>query len=305
MSDINYIPVGKRLIGSFPDRMLGESPQNEQDNGYSRTYQAEDVNAIPFGCACKQGDAFNQAKIYAQAGSKFIGVAVVSKDATGVNPFDLIHIDRYSPGDLMGIKDRGFITVYCEEAVNPLSPVRIRHTPNGGTAGFDSANFSGALVGSNATGLANNSTVYTATVMVNGEPVSVSILGSAAQTFTALIAAINTALGGAAIAALSGSTIAITSAIIGLESNVSIQDSGLFTGLTGFVNVAAPVPGSIDTTPGFDTPAPDAPGNFRTTVIVGKTTRITSGARFNETTTGPGIVQIELGGLLSFANTDD
>ena len=206
----------------------------------------------------------------------------------------------------MGIKDRGFITIYCEEAVNPLSPVRIRHTPNGGTPGSDSVSFSGNIIGGSGTGLANNATAYTAQVIVNSEPYNISIAGNTAQNFNALITALNNALNGVATAAIVGSTIVITSSIIGLESNVTINDSGLFSSLNGVANVNLPsIPGTMDTTPGIDTPATDAPGNFKTSAITGKTTRITSGARFNETTSGPAIVQIELGGLLSFANTDD
>lgn len=84
-------------------------------------------------------------------------------------------------------------------------------------------NFPGSGV---ATGLANDTTAYTATVTVDGTPVSVSVVGSAAQTFANLITEINTDLATAATATLIDNTIVITSATTGTASTVTVADSG-------------------------------------------------------------------------------
>lgn len=104
------------------------------------------------------------------------------------------------------------------------------------TAGFAVADY-GVLpaAGSTPTGLANDATVYTASIDVDapGSPVAVSVVGSAAQTFTTLIAEINTDLGGAATAALVGGTIVITSATTGVASAVVVTDTNLFSSVKG------------------------------------------------------------------------
>lgn len=80
--------------------------------------------------------------------------------------------------------------------------------------------------GSTPTGLANDATTYTASIDVDapGSPVAVSVVGSAAQTFTTLIAELNTDLGGAATAALVDGQIVITSATTGVSSAVVVTD---------------------------------------------------------------------------------
>lgn len=75
---------------------------------------------------------------------------------------------------------------------------------------------------------------YTATVNVDGTNVPVSFPGSAAQTFTTLIAAINADLGAAATAALVGNKVVITSATTGTASVVSIVRDDLFRFISGF-----------------------------------------------------------------------
>lgn len=56
--------------------------------------------------------------------------------------------------------------------------------------------FAGAVTGATATGLSNDATVYTMTVNVNGSPQAISVVGSAAQTITTLLAEINADLTG-------------------------------------------------------------------------------------------------------------
>ncbi len=59
-----------------------------------------------------------------------------------------------------------------------------------------------AKTGASSTGLANNATVYTASVVVDGVTKPISITGSAAQTYTTLLSEINTDLGASATASL-------------------------------------------------------------------------------------------------------
>ena len=104
------------------------------------------------------------------------------------------------------------------------------------TAGFATVTFGPLPKGSaTATGLANDATVYTASIDVDapGTPVSVSIAGSAAQTFATLIAELNTDLGVAATAALVGDSIVITSASTGNASTVVVTDTNLFSSIKG------------------------------------------------------------------------
>lgn len=89
-------------------------------------------------------------------------------------------------------------------------------------------------------------TVYTATITVDGVAIPVAVQGSAAQTFTTLVSEINTDLGAAATAALSGGNIVVTSATTGLTSKVVIADGTLFKSVAGFAGLVAPVDGAVD-----------------------------------------------------------
>lgn len=104
------------------------------------------------------------------------------------------------------------------------------------TAGFATLTYSYLPTGSaTPTGLANDATAYTASIDVDapGTPVSVSITGSAAQTFATLITELNTDLGSAATAALVGNSIVITSATTGVTSAVVVTDGTLFKSIKG------------------------------------------------------------------------
>jgi len=89
---------------------------------------------------------------------------------------------------------------------------------------------------STPTGLANDATVYTATVRIDGTNRAVSIVGSAAQTFTTLMTELNTDLSTWSTVVLDGDTIKITSLTTGATSAVFVSDSGanfLFASLRG------------------------------------------------------------------------
>ncbi len=121
------------------------------------------------------------------------------------------------------------------------------------TAGYQIVNVGGAVSGGDATGLANDTTAYTATVVIDGVSKAVSVVGSAAQTITNLISEINTDIGAAGTASLTAGNIKITSATTGLTSSVAITDSGsnhLFATLTAFVAILTAVAGTQTNYPG-------------------------------------------------------
>jgi hypothetical protein len=107
----------------------------------------------------------------------------------------------------------------------------------GSTAGFAALDY-GVLPANSSTptGLVG-ATTYTASVNVdNGTIRAISILGSTAQTFTTLLAELNTDLaagGAAATAALVGGQIVITSATTGVASSVVVTDTDLFRSVKG------------------------------------------------------------------------
>lgn len=86
----------------------------------------------------------------------------------------------------------------------------------------------------NSTGLPNDSTVYTATITVDGVAKPISITGSAAQNFGQLIALFNTQLGGAATCKGDETMLGLIfkSATAGVNSSVTINYGTLFPALS-------------------------------------------------------------------------
>lgn len=112
------------------------------------------------------------------------------------------------------------------------------------TAGSQTVDLGGTATGGAATNLVAETT-YTATVTVDGVGLPISILGSDAATFTDLVSQLNTDLGSAATAALTGGDIVITSATYGALSSVVITAGTLFAApLEGFVDINTSVVGS-------------------------------------------------------------
>lgn len=114
---------------------------------------------------------------------------------------------------------------------------------NAPTAGYEEVAFSVSKVGADSTGLANDATVYTATVTVDGTPYPVTVTGSAAQTFTTLASQITADLTGATTS-ITGGKLRITSATTGVTSTIVITDGTLFSSLTDFLVISAPVDGT-------------------------------------------------------------
>ncbi len=106
----------------------------------------------------------------------------------------------------------------------------------------------GSRTGATSTGLSNSATTYTYTVAVDGgAPQTISLLGSAAQTYTNLISEINADITGAT-ASLIGGNLVFTSSSTGASSSISLASGGggsnLLTTLTGFVAVRTATAGT-------------------------------------------------------------
>ncbi|MCK9369649.1 hypothetical protein M0R04_07055 [Candidatus Dojkabacteria bacterium] len=110
-------------------------------------------------------------------------------------------------------------------------------------AGYQNVLFSAVKTGASATGLANDATAYTASILVDGVAKPISVVGSAAQTFTNLLAEIDTDLGASAAATINADGgLVITSATTGITSLVVITDGvalPLFGTLTDYVSLDA------------------------------------------------------------------
>jgi hypothetical protein len=234
---------------------------------------------IRFGKALVRGAVANSAKVIGAASDIFVGIATYSTQASDLDN------ERYLDGDPVGVMDVGVPCVFTEEAVDESSPVRVRFTSEAKTAGYQMINFTSAITGASATGLANDATVYNETVIINGVDQPVAVTGSAAQTIAALIAEINADLEGAALSIIAGN-LQLASLFPGDDSSVDIVAGGtLFSVLTNFSALAASVAGSSDPDPNVEA------GNFRTTADAGKTARLTN-VEFAGSTTGPGIVPL-------------
>lgn len=108
-------------------------------------------------------------------------------------------------------------------------------------AGSQVVDVGGAKTAASATGLLNDATTYTYQVAVDGgAPQTISITGSAAQTYANLLTEINADITGAT-ASLVGGNLKFISATTGASSSIALTAGGggsnLLTTLTGFVAV--------------------------------------------------------------------
>lgn len=123
------------------------------------------------------------------------------------------------------------------------------------TGSIDSAsqviNVGDSRVGGDATGLANDATDYDFRVFVDGVLNSINVTGSAAQTYTTLIAEINADLSGATAELLNGN-IRIISSSTGTSSSIAITEGvgadPLLIALTDFVAIESATQGSTNPT---------------------------------------------------------
>lgn len=146
------------------------------------------------------------------------------------------------------VRKRGLIQEFIRVAVVntvDVAGMDADETSAATTFGSQTISLGDTALGTDATGLANDATSYTANITVNGVVVPIAVTGSAAQTVTTLIAELNTDLGANATAALTGGNIIITSDNGGNESYVSVVDVDLFSTLTAFVGILAGVDGGM------------------------------------------------------------
>jgi hypothetical protein len=115
-------------------------------------------------------------------------------------------------------------------------------------AGSQIVDVGGAKTGATATGLLNDATTYTYQIAVDGgAPQTISLTGSAAQTYTLLLTEINADITGAT-ASLVGGNLKFISATNGASSSISLTAGGggsnLLTTLTSFVAVRTATAGT-------------------------------------------------------------
>jgi len=273
------------------ERRLGQVPAYDPRQRVTTIAAEEDIT---FGMAMMVGTTPEQAKAYAGASGDFAGVARFSVDGSGVDSDNIIQ--SYEQYDDAGSVEEGAVVVHVTEAVTPASPVRIWHTEEVGTQGYQTVEFSAVKSGASATGLTNDGTTYTASISIDGTPNAVSVVGSASQTITNLITEIDADLTGAAVTIVAGD-LQVTSTATGATSIIAITDTDLFSSLTDYSAIATAVPGTDD-------PIPLSVSNFCTTAVANKTTLL-AGAKFRESTTAAGKVYLELGGLTNMSVTAD
>ena len=113
------------------------------------------------------------------------------------------------------------------------------------TQGTQVIDLGGAKVGTDATGYANDTTMYSLEVQADGVSSYLSIAGEDAQTIDTLITAINADADflAIAVAELDSGNIKISSLTYGNTSTVNIITGSLVTSLTGFVELSTAVDG--------------------------------------------------------------
>lgn len=105
-----------------------------------------------------------------------------------------------------------------------------------GEAGSQTIDLGGAKAGASATGLANDATTYTASIVVNGGAAQpISVVGSTAQTLDDLINELSSLTG--VTWAVEGGNLVATSQVDG--GSIAITDTDLFSSLTDYVAINA------------------------------------------------------------------
>lgn len=115
--------------------------------------------------------------------------------------------------------------------------------PSANSSGYQGIDLNASAALSGSTGLANDATVYTATIVVDGVTRNITVAGSTAQTFANLIVQINGDLASYATMVLVGGNLRVTSTSFGNGSTVVITDGTLFSSLTNYVSMLVPISG--------------------------------------------------------------
>lgn len=180
------------------------------------------------------------------------------------------------------------------------------------TAAYQTVSFTVAKVAGDSTGLANDATVYTATITVDGSPILITVTGSAAQLFSTLLTQINTDLGVFAVAAIVDGNVVVSSATTGSDSSVSILDTGgfpLFFSLTDFDAIeeavasktgAFPVPSG----PTAERPLVPSSGMFRHNTFIDRNEQYTNGNWYRVPAPLTGVASLDFANLAADGGQD-
>jgi len=145
----------------------------------------------------------------------------------------LVHVQVFGSGEVQVQENATFVF----RGENSLA------IATAGTSGSQVVDVGGARVGGDATGLANDATVFTATIDVDGGgPQAIAVTGTAAQTYTTLIAELNADTTGAVWKLSNGNLIATSDTTSG-SSSIAIVDTDVFSSLATFVAVNAAAAG--------------------------------------------------------------
>lgn len=266
------------------------SPGAESENLEGRRVETAAAEAgIPFGRAVVTGATEGQVRLPSASTDKFRGVAMQSTDARALND------GAYIAGDPVGVGNPIAVDVELEEDVEAGDDVRVRHTEDK-TAGEQKWGFSSAKTSASASGLANDATAYTASIVIDGVAKAISIVGSASQTLATVVSQIQTDVGAAGIVSFDttgNGFIKVVSATKGASSSVKINDVDLFAGLTGHNAAAETAVAGTDTGT-----AALAPGRFCTTAVPDRTFKL-NGARYLTGGSAGGTARVLLNGAIT------
>ncbi|MGZ8924625.1 MAG: beta strand repeat-containing protein [Nitrososphaeraceae archaeon] len=238
--------AGYQFAG-FDKKIIGSSATG-LDNVSAAT---AGISTIDIGGDKVGGDTSGLSSAVGTAGSQIVNFSTTIAAGTST---ELVPTAGYQTVNVGGAKVGGNPTGLAVDAAG-YQTVNVGGAKVGGdatglaadTAGYQTVNVGGAKVGGDATGLANDATTYTASINVDGVAKAISVVGSAAQTFTDLLTEINTDLAAAATITIEAGNLKVTSATTGGASSVAITDTDLFATLTGYVAIPAAVAGTSTT----------------------------------------------------------
>ena len=128
-------------------RTAGEIAEHYPDE-YIDSHVAE--GPVPFGSAVVAGSESGKAKLPESGDDSIIGVAGWSSQAGDLDN------DAYVDGDPLAAVRRGIVMAQVEEAVTPDDVVRVRHSQETGTKGYQAWGFEAEKAAGDATGLADD-----------------------------------------------------------------------------------------------------------------------------------------------------
>lgn len=268
------------MAGFYATESIGLGKVQRWHPLYYSVHRSVETGPMYFGRAVMDGtDPETQIKVFSSSTGVLRGIAEYYEATTVAG--------EYATGEGADVCESGIMNVWVTEAVDPSSTVRVVHTGTTTAATYASHTATmTSVAGGDATGLANDSTTYTAGCIVGNYNQTITVTGSAAQTYTTLMSVVNAALEGATMTIVGGN-LKTTSQSAGAAYPVVWTDTDLFASLTEFTQLEDPVAGTDAVT------ASEKVGCFAKTASAGKTA-VVSGAEFRGTTTGAGEVALFL-----------